>query len=39
MPTQSIDIESGEVLKLLLMSGGVTNTSIREVLVDLGETA
>jgi len=35
MPTQSIEIESGGILKLLLTSGGVTNTSIRGALVDL----
>ena len=35
MPTQSIEIKSGGILKLLLTSGGVTNTSIRETLVDL----
>ena len=34
-PTQTIEIESGGILKLLLTSGGVTNTSIRETLVDL----
>jgi dipeptidase E len=35
MPTQSIETEPGGILKLLLTSGGVTNTSIRETLVDL----
>jgi hypothetical protein len=35
MTTQPIDIEPGTTLKLLLTSGGVTNTSIREALVDL----
>ena len=35
MPTPSIEIESGGILKLLLTSGGVTNASIREALVDL----
>jgi len=35
MPTESTEIESGGILKLLLTSGGVTNTSIREALVGL----
>ena len=35
MPTHAIEVESGGTLKLLLTSGGVTNTSIRETLVDL----
>src|SRR3954447_5647892 len=32
---QSVALEQGAVLKLLLTSGGVTNTSIRDALVDL----
>jgi dipeptidase E len=32
---QSVVVEQGAVLKLLLTSGGVTNTSIRDALVDL----
>jgi len=35
MPRLSIALESGGLLKLLLTSGGVTNTSIRDALVDL----
>jgi dipeptidase E len=34
-PPQSVVVEQGAVLKLLLTSGGVTNTSIRDALVDL----
>jgi dipeptidase E len=34
-PHQTIALESGGILKLLLTSGGVTNPSIRDVLVDL----
>jgi len=32
---QSIALNSGDIVKLLLTSGGVTNTSIRQALVDL----
>jgi dipeptidase E len=35
MAQQSIAIRSGGIVKLLLTSGGVTNTSIRKALVDL----
>src|SRR4051812_8752575 len=35
MPSQSIEFEQGAILKLLLTSGGVSNTSIREKLVEL----
>jgi dipeptidase E len=35
MPHQPIAIQPGGILKLLLTSGGVTNTSIREALVEL----
>src|SRR4051794_1741112 len=35
MPGLSIALESGGLVKLLLTSGGVTNTSIRDALVDL----
>jgi dipeptidase E len=35
MPTPIIETRPGETLKLLLTSGGVTNPSIREALVDL----
>lgn len=35
LPHQATAIESGGTVKLLLTSGGVTNTSIREALVDL----
>ena len=35
MATQSIEIESGGILKFLLTSAGITNPSIREALVDL----
>src|SRR6478672_2042196 len=35
MSHRSIALESGGILKLLLTSGGVTNVSIRDALVDL----
>src|SRR3954463_5759453 len=35
MPRLSIALDEGQLLKLLLTSGGVTNTSIRDALVDL----
>src|SRR3954453_18901283 len=35
LPFQPVALDSGGILKLLLTSGGVTNTSIRRALVDL----
>ena len=35
MPHSAVALDSGGILKLLLTSGGVTNTSIRDALVDL----